>query len=449
MHKSSQSVSANYCIVLILILHLAFSLLNSWRHNYRVGYDIDAHLAYAKVLSAGRMPTSSDTPEFFNPPLSYIPISFLLAIGFAEESALKATQLLQAFCGTAALGVLAIGLDRKVKSFALAVGCVISSSAWWRSFAMLRPESLVVLLILLGTILTAPLLVREKRIRAYVVAAAIWGCACLTRQWAIPVAISIFLLLVWNARHSRRRLAGLVIAVICFFFITAPFYLMQFKRYGSIFAFNREPSSSTLDWSWNPRDASNTPIRPHLTGHPIDILFADFFGDYWCYYLVWGKQIDGSVVQGSKLSRAIEHHSPDVATNLDEILPTLRSSAKAGLGIVVVVIAGVAVAIIAGTRQRPMKKFCEAVPILWAVVSVAMISGYLWFVGRYSTDSNTDTAKATYVIAAWPLLCGLAGFGIESISRRSPLVWLFVMAAVVVINSFSCTTWLSRSIINN
>jgi len=84
---------------LIIALFAAINgivVFNCLQHEYTIGYDADDHLAYARALSEGRLPTPKDSMEFFSPPLPYAPAALLRAAGLADEEALKKGKEIQA-----------------------------------------------------------------------------------------------------------------------------------------------------------------------------------------------------------------------------------------------------------------------------------------------------------------------------------------------------------------
>lgn len=74
----------NAAWILLLIAINGIVLSNAVRHDPRVGYDAADHLKYIEVLSEYRLPTRSDTAEFFSPPLPYLLPAMVRSTGFVS-----------------------------------------------------------------------------------------------------------------------------------------------------------------------------------------------------------------------------------------------------------------------------------------------------------------------------------------------------------------------------
>src|SRR6266550_9324002 len=59
--------------LLVVFLSLnSFVMLNACLHDPFVGYDVGEHLKYIETLAKMRLPTVTDTAEFYSPPLPYV-----------------------------------------------------------------------------------------------------------------------------------------------------------------------------------------------------------------------------------------------------------------------------------------------------------------------------------------------------------------------------------------
>jgi hypothetical protein len=82
-------------VVGIVLLINGVVLWNAICHDPHIGYDTYQHLQYVEVLSACRLPSVSESSEFFSPPLPYALPAAARAAGLSLSEAAKFGQLSQ------------------------------------------------------------------------------------------------------------------------------------------------------------------------------------------------------------------------------------------------------------------------------------------------------------------------------------------------------------------
>jgi len=428
-----------------LALMLGLLVFNILRHEPFIDYDLVAHTRYAQTLGTGRLPTPADSREFFSPPLAYLPAALLSRMGCLEPATLRGWQSVQIVYAF----VLMLGLRRLMQKchlrplaqMATLLG-LGAAAAFWRSFALIRPEALLCALIVVGILLSLQLVDRKATIAQAILTGAIWGLVALTRQWGVLALISVatWALLMVALRRIEWKTALVTAATVVT--IAAPFYLTLIARYGSVTAFNREAKPTELSWSFHPLRAARMPFREELATRPLDILYADTFGDYWMYWLVEGQRKNGLYVDGLQLSQGIQ--AGQYAHNAVAIRPYVSLVLKASLPLTILMLSAIPFAIARGRRSAASGNVAGAASLLVLLMILGTVIGYAWFVTRYSTTADTDTTKATYLIQMWPLLAILFGMMVDWIAGKSRAVaWVIVGIAVATV-AINSGTFVSR-----
>lgn len=162
-----------------------------------------------------------------------------------------------------------------------------------RTFLMARPENLMIVCTLLFFISYINLaLVKENKKKNLIYA--ITSIAILSSQKVTGLVFSIFILVYLflfckNLRENNLLILKYSFSItICYFFIHyvvtgIPFYETSDFRFGHTEQLGIINSNVGLDiyYNFNPLDAFNRPIRDYQHYSMFNILFLDFFGDYW------------------------------------------------------------------------------------------------------------------------------------------------------------------------
>jgi hypothetical protein len=438
-------------IALLFVLINALVLLNAVVHNPKIGYDASQHLKYATTLAKGQLPTPVDTHEFFSPPLPYLPTALLWATldaGGRDGRAEIVLKLAQAFqvCCSVVFTLALVKIARLVRGGgvflpAAALGFIGLLPTYYRTFAMIRGEPLLATLALLATYLAIrTFAVRRPTMRAGALLGITLGLAVLSRQWAfflLPAlgAIGLWRLIADAGNRGATLRAGLVVLAM-FALVGGPFYLHLQQTYGSVRAFNRDPQTEedasppheTLPAAEALRAMVTHPVRDVFAGHPILLFYADVWGDYWQYYLVYATDRPGHYVRAGAVARTAEVRGK--GNNYRTMSSYLGRVCAAGSVPTALAVAGFIGGIVA-LRRVNLDGRSVVLPTL-SLSIVTTIAGYAWFVMSYPNDAG-DTIKASYPLQLYGPLAILAGAVLTQVYARSPRVaWVFVGVLMVV-----------------
>lgn len=428
--------------------------LNAFLHNPYNGYDARDHMKYIEGLALHwRLPTRAETGQYYSPPLPYILPAFLTSIQAGLWKAAKLAQLVNAFL---ALGVLLYLLkicdlirpgtvQLKITSLVL-LGIL---PVFYRSYAMIRGEPYLAFLAVYS-IHTALNIFLQKNYTAgnMLRLGAALGLAVLARQWAFFLFPPVMVFSIW-AGDSRQESAvrplmymagSLLIASL----VGGWFYLLMLNQYGTLTAFDRKPQGASLQnlselAAIDPSSANlfTDPVRPSLAGHLFPILYADIWGDYWGYFLVYSRN-----TETGQYSDGVVFQKPSPGEQPPQNIETNRYTINRYLGIVnvvgllpsVVFLAGLVyglLLVLAFIFRRRIGDSDRAGALL-GMTAMATLIGYGWFLVRYqSLTQGGDLIKSTYLLQVFPFLALLAGLLVERVRAR----WLGIWPATLILLS--------------
>ncbi|MGQ9556193.1 MAG: hypothetical protein ACUVWR_18995 [Anaerolineae bacterium] len=317
-------------LVALFVLINCLILVNAVLHEPRIGYDGESHLKNVAILATGRLPTSTDSREFFSPPLPYVFPAALTFFGLPLRTAAKCAQLLN--------GLLSLGL-----TFYLLKLCEVLRPAsktlelssltllgllpvYYKSFAFIRGEPYLAFLTVFAAYQVLLIAIKGEHSPKRVIAVGVTlGAMALARQWAFALfpALLVFLGLVACRRVVRSKvLIQLALASLLGpLAISGWFYLHLYLQYGTIAAFNRGGSPS-LSLSNQPPDfylglglpvVFERPVRSAFPNQLVPLFYAETWGDYWGYFTVRGTDSrTGEYVRATHLEKyATEEPPPD------------------------------------------------------------------------------------------------------------------------------------------
>lgn len=429
-------------------------LVNALRHDPTIGYDADSHVAYVRTLAEGRLPTFWDTTEFFSPPLPYVVPAFLLRAGLGEAAALRGALIAQVAVSVAlTLTVLRLAgrLSAHIAVRRGALALLALAPVYFKSFAFLRGEpyaACFVALVLehaLGT-----LGMSRVPLRRVVGLGALGGFALLSRQWGAAALPAVALLALQRARAepalARERLTSIVVASILALQAGGWFYAYLHLRSGSAMAFNRAHAES-FSLTNQPPDfyagAGNgrlfsDPVRPGFPNQLGPILLSEAWGDYWCYWAVWGRDLAADRwVSGPELEGRLLAGEPatSLATNRAAVAAYLGRANLLALAPTVLAL----VALALGTRSalaaltHPVDDPDRGATFVLTVTILGTLVGYGWFLVMYPNPGKGDTIKATYLLQIFPLWAVLGGAFLERLRSLSRAAWLTAVAILAVV----------------
>ena len=411
-------------VIGFFLLFNAVVLWNALRHPPQVGYDAEAHLAYIEILATGRLPSAGEG-EYWSPPLPYALPALARSLGMDATGAAKTGQLLNTALSVG-LSLLLLGLcevmrpgDGTQKLFAL--GLLGSMAVYAKTFSQVRGEPWVAFL---GLAVAYKALVAASERRLSVPGSLALGFLCglilLARQWGAFVlagCVLFGLLLVLSRAELWPRFArvlGLSLAVCLL--VAAWFYLGLRARHGSLLAFNRASMGFSLanqPWEFYLGTGNGRlfrrPVRPSFPNQAGPILYSEVWGDYWCYFLVWGwVPANDQVLRGEPLQAALAERPPlAIVTNSPAMSAYLGRVNLVALIPTSVFLAG----FLLGGWQLARLAVGRAAPAItdlgialgFAVVA-ASFAGYAWFLVSYPNLGKGDTIKATYILHIFPFL---------------------------------------------
>lgn len=438
-------------------------LYNALFHDPLIGYDAPGHLKYIRTLAGLRLPGPSDTLEFFSPPLPYLPAAVAYRTGLVSLwAAAKAGQIVQFVCSVL-LTMGLVGLCERVRpgSNALKVTGVVLLGmlpVYYRSFSFVRGEPMLALLTVvvamksLDVLRGGPLHRRDAILLGFAL-----GLLVLTRQWGFFLIPAILLFTALQIRCGRLTWRRAVLSLGAIGMIAAVtggwFYAHLRLNHGSIAAFNRT-GAGPLSIVWRPPEfyvglgsdrVFSDPVRRAFRGQLLPVFYSDFWGDYWGYFVIYGKDLrDGRYVSWRTLHEALEEVPPPdwLETNRRiggylgrvNLLSILPSAILVG-GLL---IGGLHLARLA--RGRADDEASAPLAFLFLAVATSVL-GYLWFVLKFPGD---DVIKATYLLHVYPLLGVLGAEFLGFVRSRSAAVHHAIVAMLVLVLLHNAPVYVTR-----
>lgn len=443
-----------------LILALAaingLVLVNAILHDPRVGYDALEHLKYIEALSQLRLVTPGDSHEFFSPPLPYVFPALLINItGMQITWAAKLAQYLNVLLsvGSTLFLIQTCRLVSPRSSLGLRALLFLGIlPVYYKTFAFVRGEPYVVFFAAVILHYTLRMLLgRQFTTANAVILGTAMGLCALSRQWGILLFPSVFFLLAlqWIRLRPLRFSIGRVICV-CLVLTAALsgwFYLSLNARYGSGTAFNRARAArfsldnqpSEFYFGLSPRLLFSKPTRPSFPNQFVPIFYSEVWGDYWCYFTVYGRVIITSEsTEGAALEQALSTGSqPDwLETNYGTASAYLGRVNLIGILPSVLALVSLVAAAMSALRSHGDDPLAarQRVVLALSVLAIGMtMAGYFLFLIMYPSIGKGDTIKATYVLQIAPFLAILVGVFLGSVERRSRAAYCLLLGALCLV----------------
>lgn len=432
---------------IIIIAILLIALANAYLHDPTVGYDADDYAAYILSLAQGELPERGVNDEFFTPPLPFVMPALVESVFHPPHfTLLKVAQFLNVLVALGSVLAIARISNRFTNgndtSRNLALLFISILPVFYKTHAFVRAEPYLVLFILLYVEQLIRVSKTNIKLASFAIGSGVlFGAVMLSRQWGILIVPGILvyglILLIQQPDRRGKLIGALVLSGLIAFLLSSWFYFSLFSRYGSMTAFNRE---SEGEFTLRNKPASfylgigngylfTDPVRDSFDRQLLPILYSETWGDYWEYFLVYGKDIQtGDPVQGGLLHLALQKEDWQTSitsnryainrylgrVNLVSVLPTAIAVASVIWGLAIMLRAWLA---------APKEPAAPHITLLVAMILSTLI-GYLWFVIQYPT-SDGDTIKATYVIQIFPFVAVLVGlFGHQMTSRWRRADWV-------------------------
>jgi len=438
-------------VVAVFLVINGLVLLNALLHDPRIGYDARAYLSYIEALSEWRMVTPEDSWEYFSPPLPFLFPALLISLTRVEVfAAARWAQMLNV--------LLSIGLTFFLLRLCLLLGTSPAlrlgtlaflgvMPVYYKTFAMVRGEPFVAFSCVVAVYFAARVFAKNgPPFPNAVWMGAALGLGASSRQWGVLVipAVLGFGALQWVRRVEARHRLGIALALgVTITFVTGSwFYLILHSVHGTMTQFNREPAPSFALTNQPPEfyydlgldQLFTYPIRPNFLNQLFPVLYADFWGDYWAYFIVYGVDTRGPVFLAGKdlVNPASESPQPEwLETNYDETGSLLGRVNLVGLFPSALGLIALAVAL-AGLFRDPDIERRDITALLLFVI-VASLVGYVWFLIRYPSPDLGDTLKASYMLQVYPLAAVLVGVLLFRIGVRSRAAYGALMAGLGIV----------------
>lgn len=437
--------------ILIFIAIQAVLLCDVAFHDPMVGYDSGDHLRYVATLAHFELPDRTQTIEFFSPPLPYaIPALAKATLGISQWWAGKIGQLMNlvysiglCWCMLKICDELRPGSAR-MQFWSLALIAIVP--VYYKSFSMVRGEPLLAFMVTASVYWTLRAYrTTGRRWRDFIILGVLLGMTILSRQWAFlifPALLAYALVLPACGPMERLlNLKPLMISLAIAALVGGWFYLSLNLRFGKLTTFSRTPKP----WSFSdqpPRfyyglgldSLFSDPIRPAYVDEFIPTFYSEFWGDYQCYFLVYGKNRMGRFVSGIELKQSLDReplpHS--FTTNRFRIAASMGRAQAAAIVPSLVFLAGLGMGGLAifgiGSDDRRLG--------LPAMIVVTSMLGYFVFTIRFANLVTGDTIKATYMLQIVPMLAVLGASFIIEVQDRFPkafrvLTVLLMLSAIL------------------
>lgn len=414
------------------LLFLILLVWNAFHYDVRGGFEAEAHFDYVRILrEEHRLPTRQEVHnEWQIPPLFHATAAVLetgcSAIGVSGDFCRRggAVQLFNALVatGTAILVLLAsrkIFPQSPIAQFG-ALLMVVLSPPLTRAAVMYYGEALATFLTAAAILFVARALRDPDRCCSQSLLGGVAiGLAILTRQMALATFGALGLVFVvhalWTSNRKSIR-AGLVFGGTALL-LSSPWFVHQQVRYGSPVAqgltapnvpfFERQSADFFVGGPIKP--VFTMPYRPSYTNHMPQVLYTDWWGDYFEYFQ----------------ARPYIGHVPLPQGYHDALV---RQS-FVGLGPSVLIVAGLIGMSVRGVRRT---EALTLAPVL--SVGAVAVAGLYFFIGFPVPDG--DTMKAIYLLTALPGLALAGGWSLQHLAGNRVMfaAILLVLTAVAVVD---------------
>ena len=444
-----KNIKLDFSVVIFIAISFStfFILIYNILHfNPILGYDAEAHFRYVDYLARYlpreiKLPSQSETREFFNPPLGYLfpSIAQVICRNLINSNNLlndcrpiygKATQIFQSimYLITILINLYTLKLFNKSKSFFNVSYLILVSllAVNYRTISMVRGEPYILLFLSLFLLIIYKAENNDYflRFKFVFLSGMIIGCIALSRQWGFLLFIPLIILLFFK-KSKRQYLIFWSLSSIIGFLLSGWFYAGLYRKYGSFTAFNMESkvfsfTNQELSFYFPSLDQLiylfSKPIRPYLDNQFLSILYSDLWGDYWGYFTFTSRFLDigrGQLSIGDYLARV----------NLISIITST----------VIIIFC-----------YFSYKKYKSI--FLVKYINLALFTsfvGYLLFTIAYP-NSTGDTIKSTYIIQAFHLMVFLASIYFNDLKKTNKKVFNLTLMIFVVIYFHNFQTYLSH-----
>lgn len=463
-----------WLLIGLFILINGLVLTNALIHDPRTGYDAADHLNYIKTLATTHaLPTCKDTGQCYVPPLPYLLPALALTTGHVTlVQAAMLAQLVDVVLSIVLCYYLLRTCDliqpgnTSLKVSALLLLGIVP--LYYKTFALIRGETYLATLFVFAFYLTLSIFVAGRATPANILMLGLTAGICiLARQWGLLVLPAVLVFAAYVGLRDRTKLkAAVLVSAACLVMpvlVAGWYYAAMYDRYGTFLAAGWDRNAAIQNQSALPLSFFTglgsghlfaDPLRPNFSNQLPAIFYADTWGDYGAYFLVYGRNMtSGDYISGQFLQRLIAA-GPTLPANVETNWYTLgRYLGQVDLVSLfpsAVILAGL---LSAGIRTagwlRPSAKGDLHLDISLAVLLVgSSLVGYLWYLLKYRIDGQAgDLIKALHMIQVFPILALLGAEALEWLRSRTKIVWLAVMICLGLVFAFDAPAMITRYVL--
>lgn len=482
---------------------------NAISHDPRIGYDSLAHYDNVVTYAELRFPTAEDNHEYHSPPLPYIlpAIAYRLAVDFGVGGWLSqpgndfGNFLIERFSGgldepnlfiAAKVGQLQFFMFSVILTWfytklikrimpnnptlqTLALLMLASLSVYYRTFSLVRGDGLLALFAVLLVYFSIEFLAAERKdkLRMAVILGLVIGAATLSRQFGLvygPAIVVLFLIVGFKSKQvwtgsvvPLSIIATIALGVASLFY--AQFYvqndgsfIMKHEAYTELaetFSLSNQPLKFYISLSLD--ELFTDPVRPSFLNQLIPISYADTFGDYHSYFLVYGwNQHEAVYVFPNAVQTAwINSFYFQTSDFPPDGLETNRLSISRYLGLVnilaVIPFTLFLAGLLAATRsivlhlRSSSAKVDSNLGVLIVALSLALFNLVAFFYVTVTINTfEGEVIKATYVAQVFPLLCLMASSFVAATKDKHPRLYRSMIAGLVLFFFFALPTYFTH-----
>ena len=435
-------------ILTFLIFAIGYILIfNILFYSPIYGYDAEAHYSYVDYLSRYlpyrlKLPSIENSREFFSPPIAYIFPSVVQVIcrNLIDSSNYlldckpiygKVTQIFQSilYVTTIFINLKTLKLINNSKKL-IDIGYLLLVSLLavnYRTISMIRGEPYILffLSIFLYTIFKLEIEDFKPKKNFFIFQGCIIAALALSRQWAFLLLLPVVPLVFYKKFRTITNIYFWIKSSLIGIVLSSWFYIKLYLNYGSLTAFNMQPSYSIFEKVNFNFFVPNfeqlnylfyKPIRPYLNNQFFTILYSDLWGDYWGYFVFTSNYLT-------------------LGRNQFLIGDYLANVQRISLITTFIIILFL-------FRTRRLKKDSFIIKYLNFSMFFTLL-GYLVFVLYFPTNSG-DTIKSTYIVQLFNLAVFSASIYFYKLKHTNKTIYNVIIILLISIFIFNFQSYLSH-----
>jgi len=322
---------------------------------------------------------------------------------------------------------------------------------YYKTFALFRGESFVVFFAILSAYYALLIFVKQIPKFSYAIILGIaLGLAGLSRQWGlllIPAIAIVMIVIALKVRQNIHKfIMAFVVSLVTIILICGWFYLTLHTHYGSITAINRDPqpnfafSNQPVDFYFGLglNQLFTKPIRSAFPNELLPIFYSEIWGDYWCFFVVYGKDMrTDEWLSGPQIPQIPEKvPTPDwLLTNRDKMGKYLGRVNLIALFPTMLALIAICQGFVGSWRfmKKPEIDIKTGSQYLLTLLIAVSYIGYFWFLIMYPSPGKGDTIKATYMLHTFPFVAILVGLTMHHINQNSPKFYRLLLIILGII----------------